>query len=148
MTAPLEAWADSDDVDLLTGVTVGDDDVLRAQDIIEIFAGTTWLATDQISERNLRLLNRAVAYQTAWMASRPDMYSHFDVDTVSQDGASFTPGTVNAQLLAPLAQRCLRRLTWGQKPLRVRHGYNQPDYNNLGPRDSAVADDNRPWVPM
>ena len=148
MTEPLEAWADSDDVDLLTGVAVDDDQVLRAQDIIEIFAGTTWLGTDQISQRNLRLLNRAVAYQAAWMASRPDMYSHFDVDTVSQDGASFTPATVNAQLLAPLAQRCLRRLTWAWKPLRVRRGYSEPDYNDLGSRDSAAADDNRPWVPM
>jgi hypothetical protein len=148
VTQPLEAWADIDDVDTFTGVTVTEDDIIRAQDIIEIFTGTTWLATDQISERNLRLLNRAVAYQTAWMISRPDLYTHFDVDTVSQDGASFTPATVNAQLLAPLAARCLRRLTWAWKPLRVRRGYNQPDYLTQGARDSAVADDSQVWTPM
>lgn len=143
----VDAWADPDDVLLLTEETVTDSDCVRAQDIVEIFCGTTYLATS-ISQTNLRLLNRAVAYQAAWMTQRPDLYTHMDVDNVSQDGASLSPATVNAQLLAPLAARCIRRLSWLNRPLRVRRGYRHSEYDDRGPRDSAVADDNRIWTPM
>lgn len=144
----LETWASVDDVFTFTGETVDEPTLRRAQDLIELFAGVTWLGNDQISQRNARHLNRAVAYQAGWMGSRPDLYTHLDVQTVSQDGASHTPGNENAQLLAPLATRCLRRLSWADKPLRVQRGYNRNFYDDRGPRDSAVADDDRIWTPM
>ena len=143
-----QTWADTADVLTLTGETVTTAQVIQAQEIIELFCGTTFLATDNLSGRNLRFLGRAVAYQAAWMLSRPDLFSHLDVQTISQDGASFTPASENAQLLAPFTIRCLRRLSWADKPLRVRRGYNQSEYSDNGPRDSAVADDNRIWTPM
>lgn len=142
------AWADEPDVLRYTGETVDEDVVIRAQDIVELFAGCTLLATDNISETNLLHLNRAVAYQAGWMAAHPDLFTHTDVDSVSQDGASHTPGNVNANLLAPFAARHLRRLTWRNKPLRIRRRYQQYDYMNNSPRDSAVADDNRVWDPL
>lgn len=142
------AWADESDVLAFTGETVVEADLVKAQDIIELFSGVTLLATDNISQTNLRYLNRAVAYQAGWMNTRPDLFSHQDVESFSQDGASHTPASVNAQLLAPFAARWLRRLTWRTKPLRVRRRYNEFDYSNRGPRDSAVADDNRTWDPM
>jgi hypothetical protein len=142
-----DTWADADDVLTYTGVAVDDADLVRAQDIIEIFAGTTYLANDNLSPRNLRMLNRAVAYQAGWMSLRPDLYTHLDTDSVSQDGVTFSPANGNASLLAPLAYRCLRRLTWALKPWRVRSGYGTSDYND-GPRDSAVADDAKQWSPL
>lgn len=142
------AWADEADVLLFTGETVDEADLIRAQDIVELFCGTTLLATDNIAGTNLRYLNRAVAYQAAWMSLKPDLYTHTDVENFSQDGASHTPASVNANLLAPLARRWLRRLSWANKPLRIRRRYNQYDYNNRGPRDSAVSDDNRVWTPQ
>ena len=144
----LETWADAEDVATFTGESVGNDTLRQAQDIIELFSGVTWLANDQISQRNQRILNRAVAYQAGWMPSRPDLFTHLDVQTVSQDGASFAPATENAQLLAPFAHRWLKRLSWADKPLRVRLGYNRNAYDDRGSRDSAVADDNRIWTPM
>lgn len=144
----VDAWATVADVLTRTGQTVVDADVLQAQDIIEIFSGVTYLATDNLSARNLRLLNRAVAYQAGWMVLHPDVFSAVDVDSVNQDGASYTPSHENAALLAPFALRCIRRLTWVQKPLRVRRRYDQYDYEDQGPRDSAVYDDNRYWTPL
>lgn len=139
-------WATADDVLTYTGVTVGEADIIRAQDHIEIIAGVTEDAVIE-SPRNLRLLNRAVAYQAAWEQYHPDLYMNVDVDSVGQDGHSHTPAHENAALIAPWATRCLRRLTWVQRPLRVRKRYGAEDYDD-GNRDSAVADDNRPWVPM
>ncbi len=147
MTTELEAWADTADVFTLTGMEVTDDDVLRAQDIVELFSGTTILATE-ISQTNLRRLNRAVAYQAAWGMVHPDIYTNVDVDQASDGGTSYTPSHVNAALLAPLAKRHIDRLSWKLKPLRVRRRYGMYDYQNTGPRDSAVADDSRLWAPM
>jgi hypothetical protein len=145
----VDAWATVDDVDLYTDEIVDEKTLFRAQKIVELFAGCTFSATDNISQTNLRHLRAAVASQAGWMPSRPDLFSHQDIDTASGDGASHTPGTVNAQLLAPFAARHLARLTWRNKPLRVRRRYAQSDYyNDRGPRDSAVADDNAPWTPM
>jgi len=143
----VDAWATVADVMTYTGVEVGDDDLLRAQDTVEIFAGTTYGAVID-SPRNLRMLNRAVAYQAGWAKFQPGLLTNVDVDNVSQDGHSHTPGHENAALLAPMARRCLARLTWAQKPLRVRKRYGSSDYNDSGARDSAVADDARVWVPL
>lgn len=144
----VEAWATVEDVELFTDEIVDEATLRRAQDIVELFAGTTILASGNISATNLRYLNRAVAYQAGWMPSRPDLFTHQDIDTASGDGGSHTPATVNAQLLAPFAARYLARLTWRNKPLRVRRRYGQTEYSDNGPRDSAVADDNRSWAPM
>jgi hypothetical protein len=143
----VDAWADADDVTTYTGETaVSDAELIRAQDLIELAAGVTFDATIE-SPRNLRCLNRAVAYQTAWMRYHPDLYLNVDVDSIGQDGHSHTPAHENAALYAPLATRWLRRLSWASKPLRVRGRYGTSDSND-GPRDSAVADDNRQWSPM
>lgn len=143
----VDAWATAADVLTYTGVEVGDEELLRAQDVIEIFAHVTYDAAID-SERNLRLLNRAVAYQAGWARYHPDLYVGVDVDNVSQDGHSHTPAHENADLLAPMALRCIRRLSWMLKPLRVRGRYGSADYDDYGSRDSAVADDSRVWAPL
>lgn len=144
----VDAWADPDDVLLWTKETVTDDDCLRAQDVVELFAGTTFLATDNISPGNLRRLNRAVAYQAGWMSEHPDLYTHTDADSVSSDGATVTKAHENADLLAPFARRHISRLTWMTAPLRVRRRYGQDQYTDLGNRDSATRDDAFIWNPI
>jgi hypothetical protein len=143
----VDAWATIDEVEDLTGASVSDTELLQAQDIIELFSGTTIFAAE-ISQTNLRRLNRAVCYQAAWMQAHPDVYTNVDVDNASDGSTTYTPAHANAALLAPLAKRHLDRLTWRLKPLRVRRRYGQYEYQNSGPRDSAVADDNRLWAPM
>jgi hypothetical protein len=143
----VDAWATAADVLKYTGVEVGDAELIRAQDHIELIAGITYDAVVD-SPRNLRLLNRAVAYQAAWEQYHPDLYLNVDVDSISQDGHSHTPAHENAGLIAPWATRCLRRLTWVQRPLRVRRSYDSGDYSDTGSRDSAVADDSRTWAPL
>jgi hypothetical protein len=140
----IAAWADAADVLLWTGIEVADDAVMRAQDIIELYASTTYVAVD-ISPKNLRHLNRAVAYQAGWMSLNPDLYISRDVDSASVDGSSYTPAHESAHLLAPLARRHIRQLTWKQAPLRVRRRYGQMDYSELGDRDSAARDDAFLW---
>lgn len=143
----VDAWAQASDVLTYTGEDASDEEVLRAQALVELFSGTHYDAVID-STRNLRHLRMAVAYQTAWMRYHPDIFLNVDVDNVSQDGHSHTPAHENAALLAPLATRCIRRLSWVQKPLRVRGRYGAADYEDSGSRDSAAADDSRSWTPL
>lgn len=141
-------WATIADVDTYTGVTVDAGQVTRAQAIIELFAGTTTDATDAglVASRNLRLLTMAVSYQAAWMTEHPDVFTNLDTTSFSQDGVSGTQANANAHLLAPLAKRSLDRLTWNLEPLRSYRPSRA--YTDRGNRNSAVHDDNVPWVPL
>lgn len=144
----MTAWATAADVDTLTGITVTDAEVLQAQAIVEIFANTTTESSDAglIATRNLRLLKRATAYQAAFMTEHPDLFTHVDVTSFSQDGQSASQAHANAALLAPLAKRCIDRLSWHLEPLRA---YKRASvYTDTGTRHSAVRDDNMPWVPL
>lgn len=142
-------WATAADVLTYTGITVTDAEVLRAQAIVELFAGTTTEASDRgmISTGNLRKLRRAVAYQAGWATEHPDVFTNVDVTGWSQDGASGTQAHVNAALLAPLAKRYIDRLTWQLAPLKARKPWAATT-SDTGNRDSVAYDDNRDdWRP-
>lgn len=152
-------WATVADVYAYTKVTVEDADISVAQGIIDLYSEVTAESaltddgdsTGIISRKNLRYLKMATAYQTAWMQEHPDVFSNIDTSTYSEDGISATQANTSAHLLAPLARRALLRLTWLRpnrslkigRPVRpvptVAYGAN---------RDSAPADDERPWTPM
>jgi hypothetical protein len=153
-------WATTDDVLAVTGSTVTDAELLQAQLIIEIVAdvspessfeaGNPDVTTGLISEKNLRYLMMAVAYQAAWMQAHPDVYTNADTKDVSEDGLSFTAGNKDANVLAPLARKCVRRLTWMRpnRSLRLGRRLDPAFMSKFGSRDSAVADDSRDWSPM
>jgi hypothetical protein len=145
-------WATTSDVATYTGLNVTAAQVEQAQGVIELFADVTESASDEgfISEKNLRLLKQAVAYQAAWITQHPDWALNLDASSVSQDQVSATLRHENALILAPLAKRCIDRLSWRRnRPLRIRPmggGPFVPPRMNL---ISAVLDDNDPrWTPI
>lgn len=109
MTTPAAAWATIAEVSEITGITVDDGQLARAQGVIELAVGRTADAT-HIGARDLRWLKRAVAYQAAWMKDQADYFTRLDVDRSSQDGAS--QDYRGRQDLAPLAKTALRKVTW------------------------------------
>lgn len=145
-------WATTGDVTVYTGVTATDAQVAQAQAVVELFADTTEDASDagNISAKNLRLLKQAVAYQTAWITQHPDAFTNIDLSNFNQDQVSGTLTHANSLVLAPLAKRCIDRLSWKRiRPLRIgaRSGYGHiPRTMNL---TSAVMDDDDPrWQPL
>lgn len=147
------AWATTSDVATYTSVTATAAQVEQAQALIEVFADTTADASEagNISPKNLRLLRLAVAYQTAWMTQHPDAFTNIDVSQVQQDGVVATMQHNNALVLAPMAKRCIDRLSWRRtRSLRIgpmaSAGTGIPRRLNL---TSATADDNDPrWRPI
>lgn len=141
------AWATDEDVHDVTGREASPGSLATAQIMIELFAGATEIASDNgdISSRNLRLLKQAVAFQAVWLDAHPDVLDAMDVEGVSQDGLSAQYADANAHLLAPLATRCLRRLSWKQQ---IRVGRSRRVASDRGNRDSAVSDDRYEWSPL
>jgi hypothetical protein len=144
-------WATVGDVATYTGVSVTAAQVAQAQAVVEIFADTTTLASDagNISEKNLRLLKQAVSYQAAWITQHPDAFTNVDLTNFNQDQVSGTLAHANALILAPLAKRCIDRLSWKRmRPLRIgrRGGRPVSPYLNT---TSATQDENDPrWRPL
>jgi hypothetical protein len=141
------AWASEDDVVAITGREAAPESLALAQTVVELFSGTTVLASDEglISSRNLRLLQQAVAFQAVWLDSHPDVLDALDVQGVSQDGLNAQYATANAHLLAPFAARCIARLSWRRD---IRIGRGRGVARDRGSRDSAAGDDQYAWTPM
>ncbi|WP_446579997.1 hypothetical protein [Streptomyces sp. LARHCF252] len=136
-----------------TGVTASQATVDAAQLLVEIFADTTEEASDagSIGSFNLRLLKGAVAYQAAWLMSHPDQFTNTDFESFQMDGLSVTNRHANSMILAPMAKRCIDRLSWKRnrsiyiRPMskQRRNGVNDVDPNN------AVLDDyDTNWRPL
>jgi hypothetical protein len=143
-------WATADQVYDFTGRETTPENLALAQTMIEIFSGTTTIASDDelISPKNLRLLSQAVAFQAVWLDDHPDAVSAMDVEGVSQDGLNAQYATANAHLLAPMASRCLNRLSWNRE-IRVGRGrWSRRRVADHGNRDSAVRDDAYEWSPL
>lgn len=145
-------WATTSDVTTYTGFNATAAQVEQAQAVIEMFADTTTDASDagNISPKNLRLLKLAVAYQATWITQHPDAFTNIDLTNFNQDQVSGTLAHANALILAPLAKRCIDRLSWKRiRPLRIGRmagGGQIPRTMNL---TSATADEDDPrWRPL
>lgn len=144
-------WATPEDVQNITRKQVTEDNIAVAQEIVALYAGVDPeldLNPDLsiISSANRSKLIRAVAWESVWAAAHPDLLETMDVQGVSQDGLSATYASEAAHFLAPLAARCIRRLSWKLAPLRARHGRRNP--LDVGNRDDAVRDDAFTWDSM
>ncbi len=144
-------WATTADVLALTGQTVTDAQITMAQGVMDVFSGTTIEAQAQHKVRDLRLLKMACAYQCVWQIAQIDVTSRTDVTEVEQDGAKFKPAGPDALLLAPLAARCLRQLSWKRaRSVRVCAGEHR--YRNIEAYASAWLRDQTEitpgWCPL
>lgn len=137
-------WATTGDVTDITGATVDDAAVRRAEATIELHAGTiARLTVDVVGARDRYWLQQAVAYQAGWEAEQAGLYSRSDVSSVGQDGqqVQFKP---DGQVLAPLAKRALKRLSW--KGTRTTNPGTLT--RNLGARMPDDVDDSHDWRPL
>lgn len=84
--------------------------------------------TAAAADRDLDWLREAVAWQAAWIPYQPAYVARMGASSINQDGLSVTPTTRADLLLAPLAQRCLKNLSWlGSRSVRTRAGRRRPD---------------------
>ena len=138
-------WATIADVTEITGKTVTEPDRLVAVHSLETIIGVIE-AVDRpdISDRDRYWLKLATCYQAAFVLDNPDLFSRADVTSASQDGESANFRNVDAHLLAPLARKCIRRLSWrGLARAKDRAAQRGP-VNIL----SEEYDDSLAWKPV
>jgi hypothetical protein len=142
-------WATVGDVATYTGVTATDAQVEQAQGVVEMFADVTEQSIT-LAPTNQRLLKQAVAYQAAWITQHPDWATSMDTSSVSQDQVSATFLHANAGILAPLAKRCIDRLSWKRnRGLRIRPRLGAGQIPRIMNVLNAAADDTDPrWQPI
>lgn len=106
------AWATAANVLALTGKTVTDQVVLEASAVIDIYANRTEAASGGMSARDLGWLQRATAFQAAWMPLQPGFHQRNAYEQITQDGMQIIYGKEWQISLAPLAARALKNLSW------------------------------------
>jgi hypothetical protein len=134
-------WATPESVLALTGVTVDESTCLQAQGAIETFTDADPDSSANrggLSAKNLKLLEKATAYQAAWIPAHPDWAQNIDATSVQQDGVVISTPDRNAWVCAPMAARCIHRLSWLRDGTMLR----------IGPIGSygAPSGTRSPWV--
>jgi hypothetical protein len=107
------------DVLATTGTTATTEQVAAADSVISIYVNRQSSASASMSARDLGWIRTAIAWQTPWQAAQ-SLTTRSQFDSVSQDGLSVSSSAEWAKVLAPLAARSLKNLSWkGSKTLRT-----------------------------
>lgn len=150
------AWATIVEVADTTGVTVDAADLAQAQDVIEVYANRTPAADSGLTTRDLVWLKKAVCWQTAWQSQQYGYAARQAGKTVSQDGSSVTRTADSDLVLAPLAARALKNLSWKGSRTKVLRPVGVPRGAGLGQleteaqflRDALDNNDATAWQAM
>lgn len=141
-------WCTVTDVDNLTGVTVTEAQLTRAQGVIESFEDVDPAEPgEHLSVRDRERFRKATAYQAGWMFEQIEIEKRTDVSQLSQDGQSWIYANPDAVVLAPLAKRNLDRLSWNADGPVSPSGGRAP-YPDLDAVKAAVLCDEveLPWT--
>ncbi|MFI2761395.1 hypothetical protein ACH5A3_21375 [Streptomyces echinatus] len=142
----VSAWASAQDVIDATGVPVTDQQLAQAQADIEIFTNRIYADTERLRTRDLHWLGQAVARQAAWLAGQYGLETRLDATQIQQDQVSTTLQG-DGLVLAPMAARALRRVSW----MRSRTVHIRSAVEGAGPLlgdpMSDGSDDSLVWAP-
>lgn len=108
------------DVLTLTGASATAAQVAAADGVVTIYVNRESTASASMAPRDLASIRAAICWQTPWQAGQPDYLTRSQFDSVNQDGLSVQTSAQWAKLLAPLAARALKNLSWkGSRTLRT-----------------------------
>lgn len=123
-------------VKTITGKVVNAALVERAQYAIEAYAGK--FEADITDARDLEILKRATAYQTAYMLNNEDIvFEQMAVSTTGQNDAytTFKQGDTTSPFIAPLAVMMCSKLSFMRSRSihsgKMNYTYNTPDWRNV-----------------
>jgi hypothetical protein len=134
------SWATVAQVLGFTAQEVTPADIQMASGIITLYGNANMELADDYAKQDLYWLAAATAYQTVWMKPKADtlLQDRESHASTSADGVQVARKADSDIMLAPLAARALRNLSWiggrTDVPPRTRKGYNflaeQDDHMN------------------
>lgn len=143
----VDAWATAQQVIDITGTSVTDAQLTRAQASIEMYSNRIYADTDKIRTRDLYWLRLAVAYQAAWQVGQYDLHTRIDANQIQQDGVVANLNDT-AMTLGPEAKKALQRCSWMRgRTIHVRSPF-EDGQRGYGNALSDADDDQFQWTPM
>jgi hypothetical protein len=138
----------------VTGSTLTTIQIQSAQQILNMFSNYTPESSGfNMNPQDLAWLRYGLAYQAVWMPAQVGLLQRDTVRQMSQDGLSFTlddtQGTDRTMMLAPLALRSLKQLSWQKsRSLRVRTPFIDDQTPISSDPDAEANDLYERWVDM
>jgi len=142
-------WATAEQVTAMTGQAVEPVTLALASAMIDTYAGVTEdLPEDAITARDRGHLRKATIWQAAWIPGKPGILTHRESHTsTSADSVTVTRTSDADIMLAPLAARELRNLSW----LATRTEFQPPARKRLPPHLNFLneeSDGTHGWNPV
>jgi hypothetical protein len=100
------------DVLATTGASATTAQIATADAVISIYVNRQSTASASMSTRDLGWIRSAIQWQTIWQAGQPGFTTRNQFDSLDQDGLSVQSSAEWAKVLAPLAARSLKNLSW------------------------------------
>lgn len=140
-------WASEEDVTAITGTTVAADVLAQAIGIVSIYAGRTPDMKTKLRKRDQSWLTQATAWQAAWLAGQAGVAARNLGTRIDTEGLSIDHAAEYEVVLAPLAARALRNLSWkSNRSVRV----TAADNSGIGARNFTLesSDPYQVWMPL
>lgn len=143
-------WATIEQVTAMTGVTVDAVTLTQASAMIDTYAGVTEeMPEDSITARDRGHLRKATIWQSAWLSGKPGILTQRETArSTSADSVTITRRADVDVMLAPLAARELRNLSWYSTRSVIVPSIGQrrlpPGINFL----NEESDNYHPWRPV
>lgn len=134
----------------VTGLTLSPTQIMNAQQVLNMYTNYTPEASGfNMQPQDLSWLRYGLAYQASWMTQQPGLLYRSNVDSLSQDGLSTHWTDERNIMLAPLALRSLRQLSWQKtRSLRVRTPFIDDQTPMSSDPDAEANDLYERWVDM
>lgn len=138
------AWASAADVLEVVGREVDAATLAQADGAITIYANRTPDAVDGMSARDRYWLKVATCWQAAWLDQQVGVDGRSTATSLSTDGQTVTWDAEHQVVLAPLAARALRNVSWkASRSVEVRPvGDNGMWIRNF---ENEASDQFHPW---
>lgn len=138
-------WCSLADVTAVTGTTVPQEQLAAASSVITVYANRSPGAVGSLLARDAYWLKQACAWQARWQAQQPGYDQKSAVTSVNQDNVQVAYGAEWQIVLAPLAARALKNLSWkGSRSVRIHTGLSGSarDFTN------EASDTASRWFPL
>lgn len=134
----------------VTSMTLSPLQIQNAQQVLNMYSNYTPESSGfNMQPFDLMWLRYGLAYQAAWMTQQPGLLFRNEVDQISQDGLSTHWIDPRNVMLAPLALRSLKQLSWQKtRSLRVRTPFIDDQTPLSSDPDAEANDLYERWVDM
>lgn len=106
------SWAEADEVLGVTGVEPSAENLAQANSMISTYCGRTPDTKDKLRKRDQFWLMQATAWQAIWLAGQAGVTARNLGTRIDTEGLSIDHAAEYEVVLAPLAARALRNLSW------------------------------------